>query len=119
MQLHLVGRRDRFVSDKNENATGLSAVGLSALLVIIVVWVMPAMLLRGFILSQLWLWFAESAGLPHLGVVRAVGASLVLTMLRGYSAPKKDEAISGSEFMIAFLLPLATLSIGYVFSRFL
>jgi hypothetical protein len=96
----------------------LSPAGLIGMLAVIGVWVLPAMLLRGFVLNQLWVWFAESAGLPHIGVSRAVGVSMLIMMLRGASKTDKEK-ISGNEFMISFLFPLVVLGLGYIFSRFL
>lgn len=53
----------------------------TAVTVIVILWIAPAMLLRGWVATKLWTWFAVPAlGLPSLGVGFAVGISILITL---------------------------------------
>jgi hypothetical protein len=67
---------------------------MKALFVVIgfIVWLVTASLVRGYILSKLWLWFAVSQfKVAELSVVGAIGLSLIVGMLTYRSEDKKKQ----------------------------
>lgn len=60
--------------------------------VILLVLGVPLALLRGFVISTLWGWYVvTSFGAPSLGVVQAIGITLIAGLLLGARVPAKNE----------------------------
>jgi hypothetical protein len=51
----------------------------------------PVLILRGFVLSQLWLWFLVPLGVPVVGIAQAIGISLLVSMLTVSSHKSSDD----------------------------
>jgi hypothetical protein len=73
---------------------------------------LAAILVRGFVLSVLWGWFAVPLGAPALGVVSALGLSVLLSYLLHHTTGNKS-------LSDVFIEALAALSVGYVFHLFM
>jgi hypothetical protein len=81
---------------------------------------------RGYVLTILWAWFIVPVfHLPALGIVAAIGFSLMITFLT-YHHQREDQAdtrSAGEQFgqgmMIALIWPLIYLGMGYLIQLFL
>lgn len=87
-------------------------LGVSALL-------FASAVLRGWVLSWLWLWFIVPLGAPDIGVAWAVGISVLMSMLA--QSPKVDSdkgEDAGEKFAKAIALmlvsPLIALLVGWI-----
>jgi hypothetical protein len=112
----------------------VGGVGIGILSLVLGVMVL-ATLLRGYVLSWLWLWFIVPLGLREISVVHAIGISILIAMLtRGLpkTTPKptaEEEAdpefkarkakASKERLMAMVISPLIALAIGYVVHVFM
>lgn len=70
--------------------------------------------LRGWVFSILWQWFAVPIfGLPPLGVAQAIGIAVIFSMLTHQYVPKKEDD-SWQPIVFVLLSPLAALLIGWI-----
>jgi hypothetical protein len=78
--------------------------------------------LRGWVLSILWRWFAVPMfGLPGIGIAEAVGVALIVAMLtHEHRREPKSESTSDSltDAAAVFLRPLFALLVGWVAKGF-
>jgi len=71
---------------------------------------------KAFVMVKLWSWFMVPAGIPHLGFVTAMGATLIFSMLS--PTPKSDSEEVTVEWAVkaigmGFLGPLLGLFFGW------
>jgi hypothetical protein len=80
-------------------------------------------LLRGYVLSHLWGWFLVPLGAPPIGMVCAIGISIILSFLvvqPDLSQKDEDGKVKPVEtILVTFLVPLMVLLVGYVVHRFI
>ena len=87
------------------------------------VWLIPASIVRGFVLSKLWLWFVVSTfHINRLSIAAAIGIGLIVTMLTPTPARSKDTEY-GAAWMAGVALtslasPFFILFIGWVVLHF-
>ena len=78
---------------------------------------------NGWVLSHLWIWFLVPLGLPVISVAHCIGISMVTSWLTyQYQTSKGEE--DGSKVLtnlaIVFIVrPLATLGIGYIVKQYM
>jgi hypothetical protein len=81
--------------------------------------------IRGFVLSKLWLWFMVPVfHLPVLGIVAAIGISLVIGFLTADSSPTvcEDKRSTGEKFgaiLGVLFSPFLVLLVGYIVHLFM
>lgn len=89
--------------------------GLALFLVVVLV--------RGFVLTYLWLWFMVPLGPSKLKIPHAIGIAMLVSYLTKYSVqtgpgnPTKEAAIEA--IMTAILAALMTLLFGYIVHSFM
>lgn len=89
-------------------------------IVVMLLAIVPLMLLEGYVLSRLWLWFIVPVfSLPVLSVGQAVGIMVVVSMLKTQLTNKSNEEGSLTSKMLVQLLTsafmrLAVWGIGYL-----
>ncbi len=68
---------------------------------------------RGFVLSYLWTWFLVPLGVPDIGIIHAIGISMIASFLTSQYINNKDADKWGS---IAFttLVPFFALVFGAI-----
>lgn len=87
----------------------LAVVGLSIVLGLI----------RGFVLSYLWQWFAVPFGLPEISVIHAWGLSMLVALLT-YETPYQGPAEEAKYKLIGHILsPFVLLLAGYILSHYM
>ena len=78
------------MADDNEEEAKTIAIGCLAIII-----VTPfAIMLRGFVLTRLWLWFLVPLGLPAIGLWHAYGLSILIALFTsgmGRIPSNKDE----------------------------
>lgn len=79
-------------------------------------------IINGYVLSILWVWFLVPLGLPILSVAHAIGVAMVTSWLTYQYRPStqedKDKALEG--LAIALIVrPLSALGIGYIVKQFM
>lgn len=85
-------------------------------------WLIPASIIRGFVLSKLWLWFVASTFHIHtLSIATAIGISLIFTMLLPTNSSKNIHY--GIEWMLGVALtsiasPMFILFLGWMVHHF-
>lgn len=60
----------------------------------------PAIIFRGFVLTQLWGWFVVPLGADRLGIAHALGLSLMLGIFFAHIATKNDVKNSDNEWYV-------------------
>lgn len=83
-----------------------------------------SILLRAFVLTQLWAWFVVPFGIVQIGLAWAYGLSTAVAMFTQHSSPKssEDEEISKlvARFMgMAFGMPLLCWLAGWICHMFM
>ena len=103
---------------------------MAAIILALLVLVLPLLVLssvwRGYVLTILWAWFVVPVfHLPALGIVTAIGISLVVSFLTYQHRPENpaDTRSAGEKYgesvTIALLWPAMTLLIGWAVHLFL
>jgi hypothetical protein len=83
------------------------------------------MILRGWALTWLWLWFAVPFGLPQISISWGIGLAALVSVLGRYgSSEGKDETKSSGRRMIdvyakLIMVPLVGLLIGWIAHQFM
>lgn len=86
--------------------------------------IVAAIMLRAWVLTVLWGWFAVPYGAPAIGIATAIGISLIVSMFtHNISKEKSIKIKTMNDFTAevmgrAFGNPLATLLIGWIVSLF-
>jgi len=87
-------------------------VGMTALAVVI----------NGYVLSILWVWFLVPFGLPAISVAHSIGVAMVTSWLtyqhRASTQEDKEQALQGLG-VVLIIRPLAALGIGYIVKQFM
>jgi hypothetical protein len=88
-----------------------------------------ASLLQAFVAIQLWMWFiVPTFGLPPLGLVTAMGITLLISLLfksRADTADTGDKDMGevfeghGRNLMTSVIISAVTLGVGYIYQLFL
>ena len=96
----------------------------TGLLIIFSVVVVVMSVVRGWVLSWLWLWFAVPIfHLPPLSIVQAIGIALVVEFLTGSSVSfvkqEDDEEKKRNALVAAVLNPFVVLIFGYIVHLFM
>lgn len=78
-------------------------------------------LIRGWVLSVLWGWFAVPVfGAPPLGIAQAVGIAIVVGMFMPHIDRKEREGAEAfSHAMAMFAAPFVALGIGWIVKGFM
>lgn len=80
-------------------------------------------IIRGWVLTYLWHWFAVPIfGVPELGIVQAIGISLVIAFLtheHSSLAIKAEHKDSSQAMLTGVTVPFITLFIGYIVHLFM
>lgn len=71
--------------------------------------------LRGVVLSYLWLWFLVPLGLPVIGIMHALGISLIVTFLVTSTGNKHEQYPKKTKAIMGILFPLIVFVFGYVY----
>lgn len=99
-------------------------LGILILIPIIALMVIPVALWRGYVLSVLWGWFiVPTFNAPAIGVVTAMGISLVVGMFAYHRSQKTKEGekdTTVSDYLLnGFVSPAIALGVGYVLTHWL
>ena len=82
-----------------------------------------SVIVNGYVLSILWVWFVVPLGLPVISVAHSIGLAMVTGWLTyQYTNKKEEDNIKAliSEFAILFIVrPLAVLGVGYIVKQFM
>lgn len=81
-----------------------------------------SVIINGYVLSILWVWFIVPLGLPVISVAHSIGLAMVTGWLTYQYTNKKEEDIikTLTEFAILFIVrPLAVLGVGYIVKQFM
>ena len=92
-----------------------------------VIAIVPALLVHGYVLSLLWAWFmVPQFGLPALSLASAIGVSLVAAFISSgkRNGREIEKELSGADYVGNYVsynlaLPLVLLGIGYIVKGFL
>lgn len=71
--------------------------------------------LRGIVLSYMWLWFLVPLGLPVIGVLHALGISVIVTFLTFNPFIKHEMHPKGTKIFISIFFPLVVFIFGYLY----
>ena len=88
----------------------MEAIALLLLYPVLVVW-------RGFVLSILWGWYAVPLGLPPIGLIEAIGVSLVVGFLV-YQDQRGEEPTLWRTVGMAIITPGFALVVGAILHLF-
>ena len=94
---------------------------------LLVIALAPALLVYGYVLSHLWVWFiVPQFGLPALSLASAVGVSLVTGYMSSgqRNGREIEKKLSGMDYFKNYcsyriMLPFMLLGVGYIVQRFL
>lgn len=98
---------------KQDNPSILAVIGAVTLFIpAVTALIALAALVRGWVLSKLWAWFAVPIfGLPHINVGEAIAVSMVVGYLTAELNPNESKTTAGA-FGSIFVSPLVTLAIA-------
>jgi hypothetical protein len=78
-------------------------------------------LLRGWVISKLWIWFIVPFGTPQISLPHALGVALILSFASIHQidtkTKTKDDRIA--EYVVIIFLPLLTLLMGWIYHSFM
>lgn len=83
-----------------------------------------SIILRGFVLCQLWLWFVVPLGVKEIGIAHALGLSTAISMFGGHSSSpdmekRGDVPLAVWMVVMAVIPPLFCLLVGWIFHSFM
>lgn len=91
----------------------LAVFGIPAIMALSAIW-------RGYALSIIWGWFmVPTFGLPALSIPVAIGLSVVVGMLTSHAMKTDDKQSPVAAVLIAFLVPVFALLIGWIAKSFI
>ena len=75
---------------------------------------------RGYVLSKIWLWFVASQfGLPSLNIPQAIGGSMLISLITYQYAKPVEDDLPGAPLIRSLLLSLLVLGLAALISLFL
>ena len=80
--------------------------------IVTVLSILPVLVLRGYILSTMWLWFVP---LPPISIPAAIGMFFIVGMFRDGDVKEWTWV----KFWIMWLFPVLTLGLGYILTLFM
>lgn len=87
--------------------------------IVAVAMVPVGIILRGFVLCQLWLWFLVPLGVSNIGIPHALGLTTLVGLfgMQNSNSLKKDEDVPAVLWMVAVSVgpPLFCLFFGWIF----
>jgi len=84
-------------------------------LLVTIIIVIPMSLLRGWVLTKMWLWFVTPFGVGPITIFHAIGISILLGMLTRDADIKENSAEEKVKRIVyGFLVPIITLVMGWV-----
>jgi hypothetical protein len=96
---------------------------LAAGCVVALVMVPVGIILRGFVLCQLWLWFLMPLGVKEIGMAHALGLTTLVSMfgMQSGSTVKKDDDTPLALHVVVMTVapPLFCLFAGWLFHNFM
>lgn len=80
----------------------------------------PALLLRAWAVSKMWLWFVVPLGLPPIGYAHALGISLFVGWLT-YQTPStdQDDGFWLRSLLTSFIAPPVLVLFGWLYVQFM
>jgi hypothetical protein len=77
-----------------------------------------AILLKGFVLTELWDWFIIPLGLKSISLFHAMGISLLLILAstKSFDFKEKTEEEKIKEYTVWIIVPLLVWLFGYIYS---
>jgi hypothetical protein len=79
----------------------------------------PFIILNGWVLSWLWLWFLVPLGIPAIGVVHAMGITGVVGFLTKQYTETDGEKDRGEKLAYLVVAPFLALAVGYILHSFM
>lgn len=79
-------------------------------------------IVNGYVLSILWVWFVVPLGLPVISVAHCIGIAMVSSWLtyQHQTTKEEDKEKALENLLIVFIIrPLAVLGIGYIVKQFM
>ena len=87
-----------------------------------IVFGIPSMILKGFVITFLWKWFIVPLGVTEVGLVHAIGIGCIITFLT-YSITNikwdKNDSDKIKEIIAMYFVPLIFWGLGYVINLFM
>lgn len=106
--------------DDNENIGikifGYTLAGIATVALLAVV-IAASYLWHGFVLQNLWNWFAPPFTDVRLSLPMAIGLGLLIGQIKGYRYRKSEEG--NKALLFAFLAPTIMLIVGYIAHRYI
>jgi hypothetical protein len=96
----------------------VSIVAALLALAVILPFAVTAIVLRGWVLTYLWLWFIVPFGAPVLTIPMAIGLTLLVNYLSGAIKITKDEKPIIDVMIEVFASPFIVLGMGYIIHHF-
>jgi hypothetical protein len=88
--------------------------------VVVILLVIPSTIWKGYVLSIIWRWFVSDVfGVQELGVVSAMGLSLVVSMFTPLRYSEEDDTVMVKCIIAMILGPLFALGLGWVLKAFM
>lgn len=84
----------------------------------ILVFLVLASVVRGFVLSIMWSWFLVPLGVPAISIPLAIGISMLVAMLTNHDAQTNKRGI-GEAISIALIGPFVVLALAWVVTLFM
>lgn len=82
----------RQAMSRNEEGLGFggTVMVVGVIAPILMAMVTPSIIWQGYVLTRLWAWFVVPMGAPHLSLMSAVGASIIVNMFREKASADKE-----------------------------
>jgi len=92
-------------------------IGVIALLAVV-----PAILIRGWVLVKVWTWFLIDLGAPVINIPQGLGIALICNfVIHTKTEDNEDDSYNniGAKLLKPFIVPLASLLMALVIKQFL
>jgi len=88
---------------------------------ILFILLIPAMILRGWVLLNMWTWFILPLGAPEINLAHALGLSTTLYLMNGMevSTEENSDEEKIKKFAQGVIILLITLFIGWIIQMFM
>lgn len=95
------------------------AIAVAGVLGLIVL-VFLEFLLKGWVLSVMWLWFMVPFGLPAIGIAWSVGVAMIVGVMAKQTDYKQDDRPTDwDKVVIAYIVPFVILGIAWIVHQFM